>query len=359
MSFPFNTAGLRMRDWLAQARPGAAAYAQSLAALPPDLAGTRCRLAEFLALFPVKGLGPLLQRQVVVGPGGLLTGDGKVPDRGLWLGYKKPGNACGVDYVYERLSQCEEPCLALALASSYDPISGWVRYEAPGTDPALVNASQFAPSFGEALPVRFFQSNPQIVYGVREEASLLRLVRELVYEHGSGKVNPDDIMLFRPCLGFDRRVGEMHSGGTSARTIASDGGYLHFVASSTVAWMNGLLGLTGEDEILVGCSRANLILDGLPANADDLILRLRVEGATPVTMLAGGACVRCAVTTVDPRTGKTRGDKQPTKFLAKERPPRPDLPTSTTLGGNAVFLETDAGATVTGGSECVILEERP
>ena len=153
---------------------------------------------------------------------------------------------------------------------------------------------------------------------------------------------------------FERQVEELHRRGVDSRILYSDGGQILVASRSTLDWMNSYLAFENQPSamypgrcprnIYSTALRPNILLDGFPANVEDLIdsavikpgymkesgLKL-VDG---VRLEFGKMCVRCAVPNIDPATAKHTD--QPGKWLVKNRPRRPDTPKAT-FGVNAEF----------------------
>jgi uncharacterized protein YcbX len=86
-------------------------------------------------------------------------------------------------------------------------------------------------------------------------------------------------------------------------------------AASLVA-LNGLLADAGEEAVPMTRFRPNLIVDGVPAWAEDgwVGRQLRIGS---VTFRVAGACDRCVVTTVDQETGEK--GREPLRALGRHR----------------------------------------
>ncbi len=95
--------------------------------------------------------------------------------------------------------------------------------------------------------------------------------------------------------------------------------------------------------------RANLVVDGAPAWAEDTWRRLRVGG---VTLRIVKACSRCAIPTLDPASGEQPDGNEPLQTLASfRRDPRgimfgqnaiADAPGSLRVGDSVEVLEAGA-----------------
>lgn len=96
--------------------------------------------------------------------------------------------------------------------------------------------------------------------------------------------------------------------------------------------------------------RPNLVIDGLPAHGEDRWARIRIGG---VGFEQVKPCIRCAFTTVDPRTGERDADGEPLRTLAGYRRReqgvsfgvlmRPTGPGRVQLGDRIEVLESTQG----------------
>lgn len=329
-----------------------AEYAASIGNLPADVSGMKGKL-KAIDLFPVKSLGALRVERARIGLRGLETDDGEIADRQLWLGYHNPGEACGQKYQYRRLSQREEACLAMARLRRGE----WLHYTATNIRGVTFSPEDLKPVEGPAEPVRFFDADPEIVEGVMAPSSdpILQFVRNLVQRHGTGRIKRTDVQLFRPHHSFRRKVGMRHSGGEELETGASDGGYAHVVLAESVSWLNGLI--SGEP-ILPEAARANVILEGLPANADDVAYEVEFDCENRPRMVLESFCVRCSVTAVHPQKGVRRKDKQPLAAMLAHRPRRSDALAKPTFGWNARFPQSEMGKIIVAGCGFTVVRER-
>ncbi len=325
---------VRWRDWLTQARPSAAAYAASIQNLPQDIAGMEGAITG-CSIYPIKGLGALDVPEMLVAGTGLKTADGKIADRGLMLAIRleQKQQVDGVFYGYKRFSQRDTPCLALAMPSYNGHI---VSYNADGMDTLHIYPEQMLPSRkGATVMVKMYDEGNDVLPASIEDGPITPWVRSFL-ARSKVKVDPNSVVVLCPMLHYQRGIEKMHARKTCGSMQFTDGGYGLAVSSSTVIWMNGLIKETrGIDfrGIKAGAFRPNIVLDGLPPNAEDLVDTLQFEGGH--SMLFGGLCVRCSVTMIDPKTG-VAPDAEPLAFLAKQRPPRPDKLNKTTFGVNWV-----------------------
>lgn len=325
---------VRWRDWLTQARPTAAAYAASIQNLPQDIAGMEGAVTG-CSIYPIKGLGALDVPEMLVAGTGLKTADGKIPDRGLMLAMRLTENKdmTGVSYGYKRLSQRNSGYLA-RMMPSYN--GHMLSYHADGMDPLHICPEQFFPSRkGATVMVKMYDEGEELMPACLEDGPITPWIRQFL-GMAQTKVDPDTVVVLCPMFNYQRAVERMHACNMIRSMQFTDGGFGLAVSCSTTSWMNQLIKeQRGPDfrDVPVGAFRPNIVLDGLPPNAEDLVDTLQFEGGHSI--LFGGQCVRCAVTKIDPATG-VAPDNEPLKFLATQRPPRPDKLNKTTFGVNWV-----------------------
>ena len=115
-------------------------------------------------------------------------------------------------------------------------------------------------------------------------------------------------------------------------------GYPFLVTSeASLADLNDRLVARGEDAVPMDRFRANLVITGCTAFAEDTWARFRIG---QVIFRAGGPCGRCVVTTTDQLTAE-RG-KEPLRTLAAYRRDAAN-PTDVNFGQNLIH-ETKSGA---------------
>lgn len=312
---------MNLRENLIDDCTDSALYRESMEVLPPNLAGIVGRIAS-LALAPIKSLGMLEVSEACVRNFGLCTvaKDGLFVDRAAMLVEKSPGKIGGLNYDFQRFSQRNEG--ALALAQPY--LDGEkLIYEAPGLEELEIDPSQFELPEGERVKVKMFPDGG-VYDGVLENGPITAWVREMLGKNRKAdkyQVEDIDVLLSPP--DFARDVEPIHARGEDfAFTNYSDGGQVLTASKSTLDWVNrGLVKEYGPGfrEIGMRAFRPNIVIDGLPPNAEDLIDRILIRGR--VEMLFGGLSVRCDVTRVDEDSGE-KPDKEPLKWLARHRPRR-------------------------------------
>lgn len=344
------------RARLVASRPSAAAYARTLAELPRDLAGVEARLAE-VAIYPVKGLGALRVPRARVERQGLVDTRTGLADRSVLLAYRKAGSTAeGEAFDAVALSNRNEPAISLARASLAD---GALVYEAPGLPPLRLDPASLAPRAGPDVRVKLPYDGGPVLDGVVDEGPLAAWVRDLLRARpATRRYAPEDVVAVVPSRAHHRPVAEKHRAGEEADTLYGDGAHALVASASTLAWMNEGLAAEGARRIGMSAFRPNLVLDGLPPNAEDLVQEALVEGPDgEVRVVFASMCVRCDATRVDDATG-TRPDPQPLAWLARNRPPRDADANSATFAVNAVFPMDARGRTVGVGDRVRVRSER-
>lgn len=336
-----------LREELINARPHASLYADSLRQLPDDIRGLQGRVAG-LAMFPIKALGALKIESARLSRDGLQTVDEKLIDRMAMIAVKKSGVVDGEAYEYERLSQRECGMLA-RISPEYDYKKELLRYRTVDAEPLEISVRDLMPREGDKVSVKI-TGEGDIKSGVLENGKMTAWIRSYIARHAS-KLDPQNVEVIVRSQNFSRSVAERLTGGHSAQTLFSDGGQLLIDSASTLAWMNNHLRQQyGEAhrEIALNALRANITLDGLPPNIEDIIGAVRIilsDSMGSVAIKFGDPCIRCDVTRVDVPTGQ-KPDKEPLKWLAKERPPRLDKQNSVTFGINAAVDPSKAGGVI-------------
>ncbi len=347
---------IRWRDWLTQARPSAAAYAASIRELPGDIAGMTGAIGA-CTIYPIKALGPLDVSSMLVTESGLKTADGRIPDRGLMLAIKleEDQEFDGVIYRYKRFSQRISGCLS-RVTPSYD--GRVVSYDAEGMDTLQIYPEQFFPSRkGATVMVKMYDNGDEVLPVCIEDGPITPWIRQFL-GMAQTKIDPDSVVVLNPMYNFQRAVEKMHARRTQASMQFTDGGFGLVTSQSTTDWMNRLIKKQrGSDfrGVPVEAFRANVVLEDVPPNTEDLIDTLQVEDGSQ--MLFGGQCVRCSVTMIDPKRGVVP-DGEPLAFLAKERPPRPDKLNKTTFGVNWVSGENEEWRIRRGQPFTIVSEKR-
>jgi uncharacterized protein YcbX len=345
------------RAALVTSRPGAALYARALAALPARLLGLDALLSA-LAIFPVKGLGAVQITRARVEHRGLVDPASGLADRGVMIAVRQPRAAPeGEAYDALGLANRNEATLALARAAFQD---GVLMYEAPGLAPLRLAPSSIAPtSEGERIRVKLPYTGGPVLEGIVDDGPLAAWVRDLLRAHPSRRrYDPADVIAVRTADNHRRSVAERHLAGQDAQTLFGDGAHALVASASTLAWMNDAFAAEGRRAIAMEAFRPNIVLEGLPPNAEDVIREAHVdaEGGL-IRLLFSTLCVRCDATRVDYATG-TRPDTQPLAWLARNRPPRDGDANAATFGINAVFPRVANGGVVHVGDVVRIASER-
>ena len=337
------------------ARPSALAYARSLARVPADLASLDARVGEAI-VYPVKAFGGLSLPRVGVGRHGLFDPATGFADRSAMIAIVAPG-ITPEGQAYDALAWSNRidgtPTLARARLDRDTLV-----YEAPGVEPLRLRADALAPRAGPIVRVKLYEGGP-VIEGVREDGPLTAWAQALLRAHPrTRKFRAEDVIALVPSLEGQRSVAAKHAAGEDAATFFGDGAHLLVASSSTLAWMNDALRANGEREVAMEAFRPNLVIDGLPPNAEDIIATAHVEASgSGVPLVFATMCVRCDATRVDPATGMRAG-KQPLAFLARERPPRLSDPTSATFAINAVVPAQAHGRAFAVGDRVRIVQER-
>ena len=104
-------------------------------------------------------------------------------------------------------------------------------------------------------------------------------------------------------------------GAVEGRTVLSDEGTVSLHSEASLARLNHALAERGHETLASDRFRANIIIDGVAAHAEDDVHLLR---AGEVRMAFAQLDERCVVTTVDQRTGRRSGP-EPLRTLADYR----------------------------------------
>lgn len=343
------------RAALIASRPGATAYAQTLAGLPQSLVGAHARVGG-LAIYPVKGLGALRLPAARVEAHGLVDPATGLADRGVMLAYRRAGaSPNGEPYDAVSLSNRNEPAFTLARASI---AGGALVYEAPGLSPLRLDPSSLRPREGERTRVKLAYDGGPVLEGAVDDGPLAAWVRDLLRaKRGPRRYDPDDVVAVRPLPAHARPVAERHRAGQDAQTLFGDGAHALVASSSTLEWMNRALAADGLRTIAMEAFRPNLILDGLAPNAEDLVAEVAAVEDPAMRVVFATLCIRCDATCVDPATGK-RPDAQPLAWLARNRPPRDGQANAATFAINAVFPRAAQGLVLRTGEVLRVVAER-
>jgi uncharacterized protein YcbX len=253
------------------------------------------------------------------------------------LAARQPGETPdGEAYDALGLANRNEASLALARAFLED---GALVYNARGLTPLRLAPASLAPaSKGERIRVKLPYAGGPIVEGIVDDGPLATWVRDLLRAHpAQRRYDVRDVVAVRAADDHRRSVDERHLAGQDAQTLFGDGAHALVASAATLAWMNDVLLAEGHRAIAMEAFRPNIVLQGLPPNAEDVIGEAHVdaEGGL-VCMVFSSLCVRCDATRVDYTTG-TRPDTQPLAWLARNRPPRDEGVNAATFAINVVF----------------------
>jgi hypothetical protein len=262
------------------------------------------------------------------------------------LAARQPGETPHGDaYDALGLANRNEATLALARASLVD---GSLVYEAHGVAPLRLAPASIGPAGeGERIRVKLPYGGGPVLEGIVDVGPLAAWVRDLLRAHPARRrYDPRDVVAVRATADHRRPVAERHLAGQDAQTLFGDGAHVLVASASTLAWMNDVLVGEGHCAIAMEAFRPNIVLEGLPPNAEDVIREAQVdaEGGC-VRLVFSSLCVRCDATRVDYATG-TRPDAQPLAWLARNRPPRDADANAVTFGINAVFPRDANGRTL-------------
>lgn len=313
------------RDALKRSRKGLEAYAALLDDYP-DVTNWQGAIS-YIGIAPIKSLGMLELQGARVTSKGLTTENRSFLDRSLMIAIKVNDKQ---SWNFERFSQREEPALAL-VKPEWDG-AGTLTYSAPQMHPLILKEEDFKPTNGPIYSVRMTSNND--VYRSRmADERLSGWIRSFLHYHKTGTYDPDMVYVLSRPWGFTRKVEDRHCCQTEAETAYTDGGQLLVASMSTLYWMNECI--QSPEPLCMDAFRPNIVLGGLPPNAEDVIDCVDIAGIS-YALKFGGLCVRCPVTQVVQVTGKKREDKEPLAWLAKNRPARPPENVGATFGVNAV-----------------------
>lgn len=340
-----------VRGLLIASRPQATEYARLLRALPADLRGAQGRVGA-LAIHPVKGFGALALREAVVGPRGLVDPVSGLADRAVMLAYRKRGSSPEGEHDAIGLANRNEAAFGLTRTSFED---GRLVLQARGMPPLRLDPADLAPRDGPRLRVKLPFDGAPVVDATLDEGPLAAWMRDLLRASpATRRYAPDDVVATLARPDHARAVAAKHSAGTTRGTYFSDGAHVLVASSATLAWMNASLQANGERAIPMEAFRPNLVVDGLPPNAEDVVAEAHVGDAR---LLFATMCVRCDATRVDPATG-TRPDKQPLAWLVRNRPPRDNDANAATFAINAIFPSDAEGKRLRVGDPVRVTGER-
>ncbi len=346
------------RDRLVASRPEADEYRELMEALPHDVAGLEGRISG-LKIFPVKALGGLAVDRAIITPTGLSDVSGRFGDRMAMPVYPNTGKHDGQPYSHMRYSQREEGGLVLMRP---ELVSDGLRYAVDGiADDLIIQAHELNPREGERVHVKMGKDG-DVQSGVLENGRITEWLRKTLRKIApDSKVNTDEVGLLLPDPAFKRPVDAAGRTNEESSTLYSDGGQLLVANQATLDWMNrSLQAEYGKDfdPMEMDAFRPNIVLDGLPANAEDVIARLKFLSLTAPEILFAMLCVRCPVTRVIQATGESR-KAEPLAWLSKNRPKRVESPkNSATFAVNAAFSSKDTSKIVAVGDRFKVIAEK-
>jgi uncharacterized protein len=289
---------------------------------------------------------------------GLVDPASGLADRGVMLAARHPGETSdGEAYAALGLANRNEATLALVRAFLED---GELVYDARGLTPLRLAPASLAPaSEGERIRVKLPYAGGPVLEGIVDKGPLAAWVRDLLRAHPARRrYDVRDVVAVRAAGDHRRSVAERHLAGQDAQTLFGDGAHALVASASTLAWMNDVLVAEGHRAIAMEAFRPNIVLEGLPPNAEDVIGEADVAtGSGPVRLVFSSLCVRCDATRVDYTTG-ARPDTQPLAWLARNRPPRDEDANAATFAINAVFPRTAHGHILRPGDVVRIVSER-
>lgn len=298
-----------------------------------------------VTIFPVKGLGGIDVESARVERRGLLDVATGLADRGVMVGALQ-SDVPGQDGI--AISNRIEGAISLARSRV---VGDSLVFEAPGVSPLRLAISSLAPRDGPTVRIRLYEGGP-IVEAVSEAGELAAWVTRLLEAHPNRRrFDPESVVALFPTLVHERSVPDKHRAREEAQTLFSDGGHVLVASSSTLEWMSGAI---AGRRIGMDAFRPNIVVDGLPPNAEDVIGEAEFGDAS---FVFASLCVRCDAVRVDKSSGE-KPDKEPLAFLARERPQREDSPNSATFAINAVARASARGRVVSVGDRVRVVSER-
>lgn len=343
------------KQTLLSRRPNARAYAESLEALSTSIVG-RTGTIGAIAIAPVKSFQMLTlsmhtpEDGARVGRFGLTTPDALVADRQYALASWKDGQTNeDVAYNLVRWSQREEPNLA-KIQPLYE--AGFLTYRVG--DRGCRELPPFEP-YGPPKRMLMSAQTQELCMVEVDRGRLDKWMHAILETAG---IPSKDLAMVRVAKGYDRLVRPCQPCGMESATLLSDGGQVTIASRSTIDWMNAERAKKDVHAYRIDIRqfRMNITLEGLPPNAEDLIEEI-VIGPARVPLNFGDLSDRCSMTRHAPDTGVLLG-KDPLAYLAKERPPRPDLLNSTTFGVNCVFPPGAIGQVIRSGMTFEVTKEK-
>jgi uncharacterized protein YcbX len=128
------------------------------------------------------------------------------------------------------------------------------------------------------------------------------------------KVLDADVRLVRFDRAVPRPCNPEFAGDTGAHTLFADGYPLLVIGQASLIDLNERLAARGARSVPMNRFRPNVVIDGLPAFAEDHIDTIELDG---VVLKCVKPCVRCQVTTTDQATAQI--GSEPLSMLAEFR----------------------------------------
>jgi hypothetical protein len=342
---------------LSRAR-GAENYARSIEQMP-SLIGVRGAISG-ISLSPLKSAKMMNVRSAVIGECGLVDPSVTVSDRKAMIVRRMPGEVNGSTYEFVRFSQREAPFLSLI---QQDVDGEKIVFSMAGMPSLEIDAERLESKHGDRSIVLMSTQSKELTHCVHSPATstLTLWIHEVIRKFEPNfPIDAIEVVL-RPER-HERFVETDDACGTLAQTDFSDGAMVTVASQSTLDAMNAAR--KGLRQVTAEAFRMNILLEGLPPNAEDLIasMLIRPDDDQPIVLRFGRMCVRCPVPCVDPETG-VRPDGEPLAWLLKNRPPRPQEDKdkerkSATFGINCVFDAEERGRSIGVDDVVEIAEEK-
>lgn len=346
------------RDQLIATRRSLSKYEDSLSRLPKRIRNTQGRVKDVF-IYPIKALGGVRVEEAVVTSSGLEDAITGYRDRMAMLALRKPGKKKGQPFEFRRFSQRDEPHLSQFSIS----VAGQSMYLRHGTNElSAIPRSHFEARGDEPVQV-LMNPEGEIIEAAMASDVVVKWIREHLRKTVTDpSYDIESLEMLVPTSDFSRDVEAHNTGPEEAEILFSDGAQILVTSAETLAWVNALLKEEyGQKyrKIFMEAFRPNIVLEGIPANMEDLIELLGIGfGSEAVELLMTALCVRCPVTQVE-RISASRPDKEPLKVL-KQRPARPGAKKKqVTFGVNAVTSPEMWGKGIKRGSNVRVLSEKP
>jgi len=271
---------------------------------------------SYLGIAPGKSLGMLPLEKARFTPWGLSTIDGLL-DRSFMVAEKNMKKREKNDPDYVRFSQRQQPQLSLLIPS-------WngseLTYEAPGTRKLIIERDELSPREGPAVLVEVVPG--EIIPAIEENGHITEYIRKYL---GRFRDDISNIAVLTISLA-ERPLAERFGGDQPhACTRFSDGGQMLLTSTSSLEWISERMRETHGRDVrpaLMHSIRPNIVIDGWPANLEDILASAVIQGAREkIEILFRDPCVRCKITQVDD-SGEFRSDKEPFLSFLLHRPRR-------------------------------------